>query len=188
METEILDDNNYNDIRNVQYASFGLRLGATILDGLITLIPLGLLTYMGYQNKSLMFLLLSALLGMLYKPVMEGIWGATLGKMIVNISVVDTDLERIDLGQSFLKNGIYIISSVIGMMGHFWLTGTDGFQEAEGALEAMAAGQENPYAMISYIWGAVILISCFAMLASEFKQTLHDRLANTYCVHNSTFE
>ncbi|MDF1697723.1 MAG: RDD family protein [Saprospiraceae bacterium] len=188
METEILDDNNYSKIRNVQYANFGLRFGATILDFLITIIPTGALVYMGYQNKSLMFFLISALIGMLYKPVMEGIWGATLGKMIVNISVVDSDLEKIDLGQSFLKNAIYIINSVIGIMGQFWLTGTEAFQEAEDLQEAMMAGAENPYTMITYIWLAVILISCFSMLASSLKQTLHDQLANTYCVHNSTFE
>lgn len=188
METEILDDNNYKKIRSVQYASFGLRVGATLLDFLITIIPLGAMVYLGYQNKSLMYLLLSAVIGMLYKPVMEGIWGATLGKMIVNISVVDGDLERVDLGQSFLKNALYIINSGIAILGHFWLTGTEAFQEAEGLQETMMAGQDNPYTMITYIWGGIILISCLAMLASELKQTLHDRLANTYCVHNSTFE
>ena len=188
METETLDDNNYNKIRNVQYASFGARLGASLLDMLIIIIPIGGLMYFGYANKNLMLLLMGTVLGMFYKPVMEGIWSATLGKMIVGISMVDSDLERIDLTQSFLKNGIYIISSLISLLSMFWLGGQDAFKESEGAMEAMMAGQGNPYEMISLGWQLVVLVSCFAMLGSSFKQTLHDRLANTFCVNNSSLE
>jgi len=125
---------------------------------------------------------------MLYKPVMEGVWGATLGKMILQIQMVDSDLDQIDLGQSLLKNAIYIIYSVIGILTNFWLVGTDAFQEAEGFIEASQATQGSPYELIAYIWIGVILISCFAMLASDLKQTLHDKLAGTYCVKNSTFD
>ena len=102
--------------------------------------------------------------------------------------MVDSDLERIDLTQSFLKNGIYIISSLISLLSMFWLGGQDAFKESEGAMEAMMAGQGNPYEMISLGWQLVVLVSCFAMLGSSFKQTLHDRLANTFCVNNSSLE
>ena len=54
MESEILDDNNYTKIRNVQYASFGARLGASVLDSLITIIPIGGLMYFGYEGKNVM--------------------------------------------------------------------------------------------------------------------------------------
>jgi len=188
METEILDDNNYNKIRNVQYATFLDRALAAILDIIITIVPLGYLMYLGYTSKSLMFLVLAGVLGMLYKPVMEGIWGATLGKMIMKVTMVDSDLDQIDLSQSLLKNAIYIVNSVIGILGQFWLAGTERFQESEGLLEAMAAGEGSPYGTISVIWGILILISIFSMLGSSTKQTLHDRLATTYCVKNSTFE
>ncbi len=188
MEKEILDDNNHNRIRNVEYAGFGERLLASILDGLITMLPIGAFMYFGYVNKSLILLLVGAILGMLYKPLMEGLWGATLGKMILKIQMVDSDLDQIDLGQSLLKNAIYIVSSLIGILGHFWLVGTEAFQESEGFLEASAASQGSPYTTITYVWVGVMFISCFAMLASDLKQTLHDKLAGTYCVKNSTFD
>lgn len=185
METEILDSNINKEIRNVEYAGFGVRLGASLLDMVITIIPIGAFMYFGYENKSLMLLVVGALLGMLYKPVMEGVWGATLGKMILGITVVDSDLDIIDLNQSIKKNGIYIISSAIGIISHFWLANQDAFQESEGIMEAMQAGQGNPYGMVSGIWSLFIIVSCFAMLASSTKQTLHDRIADTYCVKNS---
>ena len=188
METEILDDNNFNKIKNVEYATFLDRFLAAILDFFITIGPLGYLMYLGYTGKNLVLLIIGTVLSMLYKPVMEGIWGATLGKMIMKITMVDSDMDQIDLGQSLLKNAIYIINSVIGLLGQFWVAGTDRFKEAETFLEAMSAGDGSPYSTISMIWAVVILISVFAMLASATKQTLHDRLANTYCVKNSTFD
>jgi uncharacterized RDD family membrane protein YckC len=188
METEILDDNNYNKIRNVEYATFLDRFLAAILDFFITIGPLGYLMYLGYTGKNLVLLLLATILGMLYKPLMEGIWGATLGKMIMKVTMVDSDFDQIDLGQSLLKNAIYIVNSLIGLLGQFWVAGTDKFKEAEGFLEAMSAGEGSPYGTISLIWVLVMLVSIFAMLGSSTKQTLHDRLASTYCVKNSSFE
>ncbi len=188
METEILDDNNYKKIRNIQYATFLDRFLAAVLDFLITIGPLGYLMYLGYTGKNLVLLLLGTILGMLYKPVMEGVWGATLGKMIMKITMVDSDFDQIDLGQSLLKNAIYIVNSVIGLLGQFWVAGTDSFKESEGFMEAIAAGQGSPYGTISLIWVVVMLVSIFAMLGSSVKQTLHDRLANTFCVKNSTFD
>ena len=55
METEILDDNNYNKVRNIQYATFLDRFLAAILDMVITIIPLGYLMYLGYNQKNLTF-------------------------------------------------------------------------------------------------------------------------------------
>lgn len=188
MENEILDDANHDRIRNVQYATFLDRLLAYLLDTLITIGPIFYLMYLGYTGKNIVWLLISSILGMLYKPIMEGVWGATLGKMIMKISVVDSDLDIVDIGQSLMKNAIYIISGVIGVLSQFWLVGTEKFQEAEGFLESLQAGEANPYGIVSMIWTVVIIISCFSMLASSLKQTLHDRLANTYCVKNSTFD
>lgn len=188
METETLDDNNYNKVRNVQYANFGARLGAAVLDFFIIIIPIGAIMYFGYENKNLMLLLTGTVLAMLYKPIMEGIWSATLGKMIVGISMVDSDLEKLELTQSFMKNSIYIISSLISLLTMFWLGSQDTFIESEGFMEAMMASQGNPYEMVSMIWSVLILVSCFAMLGSSFKQTLHDRVAKTFCVNNSTFD
>jgi uncharacterized RDD family membrane protein YckC len=188
METEILDDNVNNKIRNVQYATFLDRFLAFLLDYIIKIGPLGALFYFGYTEKNLVLILASSVFGLLYQPLMEGIWGATLGKMIMKIKMVDADLDQIDISQSLLKNAIYIINSVIAILSQFWIAGTDVFQEAEGFMEAMAASEGSPYGYVSLIWGIVILVSVFMMLGSPEKQTLHDKLANTYCVKNSTFD
>ena len=188
METEILDDNTTQKIRNIEYASFLDRFLAAIMDSIIKMVALGYFSYMLYTEKNVMFFIIGAVIGMLYQPIMEGIWGATLGKMIMKITMVDTDYAQIDLGQSIQKNGIWIIYGILGIMSQYWVSGTEAFQEAEGFMEIAQAGQGNPWGFVVIVWIIVILVSVFMMLGSEFKQTLHDRLANTYCVKNSSFE
>lgn len=179
---EILDTDNLRKHSVVEYANFGNRLLASLVDFLITALPIVGSFYFGFMQKNLMLMLVCTLIAALYKPLMEGIYGATFGKMAVGIMMVDSNHEQIDLVQSFTKNGVYIISSVISVISAFWMFGQDSFLEAEGFMESTMAVQENPYQMLSSGWGLVALISCFAMLASDKKQTLHDRIANTFCI------
>ncbi len=179
---EILDSDNIRKHSIVEYANFGNRLLASLVDFVVTALPIGGSFYFGFIEKNLILMLLCTLIAALYKPLMEGIYGATFGKMAVGILMVDSDNEPIDLVQSFMKNGFYLISSAIGVLSSFWMFGQDAFLEADGFLESSMAVQTNPYQMISSGWGIVVLISCLAMLASDKKQTLHDRIANTYCI------
>lgn len=179
---EILDTDNLKRHSNVEYASFGNRFLASIVDFLVMIIPVGGMMYFMFFEKNMMLVLLSSIIGALYKPLMEGIYSATLGKMAVGIKMVDSDNDNLDLVQSFTKNGIYLINSAIGLASMFWLFGQDAFLEAEGFMESTIASEGNPYQMISSIWSFAILISCLMMLGSDKKQTLHDRIANTFCI------
>ena len=179
---EILDTDTLKRHSNVEYASFGNRLLATLVDFLVMLIPMGAMMYFMFMDKNMIFVLVFSIIGGLYKPLMEGVYSATLGKMAVGIKMVDYDHENLDLVQSFTKNGIYLINSAIGIASMFWLFGNEAFLEAEGFLESSIASEGNPYQIISSIWSFAIIISCFMMLASDKKQTLHDRVANTFCI------
>lgn len=179
---EILDTNNLRQHSNVEYASFGNRLLAGLVDFLVMIIPMGASIYFAFIDKNLMLMLVFTLVGALYKPLMEGTYSATLGKMAVGIKMVDSDHNNLDLIQSFTKNGLYIISSVIGVLSAFWMFGQESFLEADGFMESSLAIQENPYQTLSSIWSFVIIISCMMLLGSDKKQTLHDRIANTFCI------
>ena len=179
---EILDTDNIRKHSHVEYANFGHRFLASLVDFLIMAVPIGGTIYFGFMEKNMMLMLVCTIIAALYKPLMEGTYSATVGKMIVGIKMVDSDHENLDLVQSFTKNGIYLISSTISVLSGFWMFGQDAFLEAEGFLDSSMAAQGNPYQMISTIWGIVILISCLMMLASDKKQTLHDRIASTFCI------
>ncbi|MEE9437401.1 MAG: RDD family protein [Saprospiraceae bacterium] len=191
MENEYLDTG-IEKTNAITYASFWDRLWASLLDGLILVIPVfGLATY-GNITHNLMIALLALVLGMLYKPLMEGIYGATLGKMIMKIKMVDDNNEQISLAQSFGKNAIYIVSSAIQLLGTFELFSNEDFLDAEGFMEVFQAQQlaqqDSSYSMISLVWAFFVLISVFMMFAnSDTKQTLHDKIAKTFCVKKNLF-
>jgi len=179
---EILDSDNFNRLENIEYANFGHRLLAAIVDFFVMIIPVAGSFYFGFMEKNLMLMLVCNIILMLYKPVMEGMYGATFGKMAIGLKMVDSNYEQTDLAQSFTKNGIYLISSVINILSAFWMFGKDAFLEAEGFLESSQAAQGSPYQTVSMLVSVLILISCLMMLASDQKQTLHDRVAKTFCI------
>lgn len=183
---EILDDNRMKKVSQIRYANFGHRFLAMLMDFLVMIIPIGISMYYGFVEKNFAVALIGAIVGGLYKPVMEGVYGATVGKMAVGIIMVDGNNDVTDLTQSFTKNGVYLINTAIGIVSQIWMFGVDEFMNNEDLMESIMAVQENPYQTISSIWSLAILISCFAMLASDKRQTLHDSLAGTYCVEKTS--
>ncbi|MFK7901199.1 MAG: RDD family protein [Cyclobacteriaceae bacterium] len=153
MSDQILDMDNVAN-QNITAASFGRRLGAIILDGLIIGIPLQLLnsSVFGVEtgtslNGGLATIgtttLISTVVQWLYFALMESSEGqATLGKKILKIKVTDEEGQRI----SFLK----------------------------------ATGRHFGK-MIS---GLILLIGYFMMLFNDKSQTLHDKMASCLVIEN----
>jgi len=182
MSVEPLDYEIGKEEKPINYATFGDRLLANIVDIPVLILPVGAGMYFGLVKQNFMILMLVLIISMLYKPLLEGIYGATIGKMVMKIKMVDDEGDVIGLGQSFMKNGIYIISSLITIMTYIWLFDQPAFADSDGFIEASMVQQGSPYGMISSIWSFVILVSCLAMLFSDYKQTLHDRVASVFCV------
>lgn len=179
---ETLNQDSLEKERNVVYAKFGERLLAYIVDIAILFIPMGMSIYYGYGEKNFNFLLGGSIITALYKPVMEGIYGATLGKMAAGIRMVDSDQNQIDFGTAFLKNGFHLINSAIGILTIVWLFTQSDFMEAENIMESIMVNENSPYQTIASIWYWVVVVSCFTMINSSKGQTLHDRIAKTFCI------
>lgn len=180
-------DNDLLDANVPTYATFGVRLGASLLDGLIVSTPLSLLIMYGLFNGSLLFIGIAILLMVFYKVLMEGLFGATLGKMIVGIRVVNGDMSQVSLEQSVRKNMIYVIQNGLSWWSFGYIQDhLDLSDEGNDILDLMTGLQtitDNPYDMASQFISFLILVSCMAMLFDQKKrQTLHDRLADTYCI------
>jgi uncharacterized RDD family membrane protein YckC len=106
---------NDDDQATVQYAGFWKRVGATLLDGIIVAIPLGIIAGLifGFGNSggSNLFTFIT---GFLYKVLMESSSKqGTLGKMIVGIKVTDLNGDRLSFGRA---TGRYFASILSGLM------------------------------------------------------------------------
>jgi uncharacterized RDD family membrane protein YckC len=99
------------------YASYGQRVGAYLIDIVIIGGIILLFVFLGLGSESVapfVFVGVFGLASIVYKPVMEGARGQTLGKMAVNIKVVRaTDAGPIGYGEAFLR---WIVGAVIGFI------------------------------------------------------------------------
>ena len=108
---------------------FGKRLGAYILDIIIFGIPMNILQFLmfgpeafGGTEFNMGPVLFGFICGLAY---IVGMWtyadGATLGKKIVKIKVVNNDSSPLTLGTAFGRYIGYIISAIPCLLGFLWV-------------------------------------------------------------------
>lgn len=191
MENDILDVGfGTGTVSEPRFANFGNRLGAALLDFLCTLPIFGTVMYFTIFAPSWNNYLLAMIVAMLYKPVMEGQFGATLGKMILKLRVVQHGGEKITWAQAFTRYIPWLIGNVLALWAAHDVFMFPGMEDVTSFTEYIEITQEyqmeNGFSMksiISSIAGWLPLVSALFLLGSDRKQALHDRLAETYVVH-----
>ncbi len=102
----------------LQYVSVWPRAGAIIIDSIILGVVFGILGSIfglfsqNAQNALGVVYLLLAILFFGYFIVMEAMWGATLGKMLLRLRVVKTDGSPISWSESVIRNLLRIIDGL----------------------------------------------------------------------------
>lgn len=119
-----------------QYASFGKRFLAALLDGVILAIINGLISAVLGKNSGLASLV-GILIAWLYYAVQESSEKqATLGKQALGIVVTDLEGKRIDFVKATIRYFSKILSTLILMIGYIMAA----FTERKQALHDMIAG------------------------------------------------
>ncbi|TLS35077.1 RDD family protein [Pseudalkalibacillus caeni] len=90
-----------------QPAGFWIRLGASLLDGIITAIPFGFISYLitgeffGDENSEPWP---TTVLGLVYSILLPVVWhGYVIGKKIVGIRILKANGEEVGLGTMLLR-------------------------------------------------------------------------------------
>jgi len=177
----ILDDDYEGSPKgNIEYAGFWIRVGATIIDTLIFL-PLLVLEFYNKLNMHSMSLMMLVTLAMLiYKPWLEYARGATIGKSAFGIKVVDLDYQLITLNQAILRYAPWLISAFIGfMMNIAYYTGED---YADNFLEISVKLQGTFWSNMNGLYSIVFFVIIIFVAFDKYKQGLHDKIAETYCI------
>jgi uncharacterized RDD family membrane protein YckC len=119
MEENILDDA-YIEKDELKVAKFWPRFLASCLDGLLLF---GLEYLIGWYNPSFneSSLHISSFIYLLYKPMLEYLFGATLGKMVFGMKVVDYAGNPPNFSSILLRNILGISSSLSEILSSiFW--------------------------------------------------------------------
>ena len=163
-------------------AGFWVRVGAYLVDLLvfIPVIAIGVINTLSWKSTVLMLVL--ALPWLLYKPVMEARYGATLGKMAVGVKVVNEFGREISLGQAYARFAPFLASAVLGTVTNLMLFTSPEFQSATH-LEDIGRLQQGGGTCMQQLLGLVVLIDCVVAAFSHRKRAVHDMIAGTYCVY-----
>ncbi|MEM9919381.1 MAG: RDD family protein [Bacteroidota bacterium] len=183
-EEQILDEDQRGKVEK-PFATFGARLAASLVDTLL-FIPFMLL---GFYNlfawKSYTLDVTLSMLLFAYKPFMEWYYKATVGKMAMRLEVVNENFKQISLSQSINRHIFYAVGYIISLFSNFYIFHGEGFSEVTDmmALPDFQKAQLGNLTALSQTSSVLLIISVMLIFFDENRQSLHDKIAKTYCVY-----
>jgi len=182
---QILDQElNYDSAKDVTYGSFWPRFWAAFIDGIIvSLVQIPILIVSLRSFKSPWIIILLTLVALLYKPVLEFAYQATLGKKLLGLKVVNSEFQKGSLSTILLRNSLQVAAGLLSIAVTTPLLFKDGFASVSSFLEYSAyISVEKTVTYVSYIPMIIALIDVICLLTDMQKRTLHDRIGKTFVV------
>lgn len=168
--------------KNIRYAGLGIRMGAAIIDWII-LVIFNKLIRLFITDTTFILLPISFLANILYFIFLESSEKqGTLGKMMLNIKVVNDEIERISIGTAILRfiikkspKLIFVAGILIsGMETVLDLMSANNFSELYNLLGSML--------IMVLVWVVASLVLILSIAFDAKKQGIHDRIAKTYVI------
>jgi len=173
--------------QTISKAIFSDRFYAITLDIIFLAIALFSLHTLNFMFVRLLAIDLAiVILPLFYKVGMEYYYGATFGKRLMKISIVNAEGRRITLGQSLKRFSVYYLTIISGIIAFVGVYMNDSIMMAT----------PNPTMGISIDWlemleerlyplDLLFIFSLITLINSPNGQGLHDRFAKTHCIkHN----
>lgn len=170
------------DLENVEYAGFWIRVGASLIDFLVLLPVVGLSIFNMLSIKSMSLMLVLTIAGAIYKPYFEWKKGATIGKSAVGIKVVNMNFEPITLNQALIRYFPWMINYTLALILDFFLFTSPEFGTTTDFVELGMITEGLPFDAINRVYNFVFLILVGSLIFDKFKQGIHDKSAGTFCI------
>ena len=164
----------------IEYAGFWIRVGASLIDTLVFIPLIAFEFYNKTTLHSLPLLIVTTLLMLVYKPYLEFSRGATIGKSVLNIKVVNEDFGWLTFNQAILRFMPWFISSFIAFM--ISLEFYTGELTADSFMEIGLASQGTFWSNLNGLYSLVFMVIVIVVAFDSRKQGLHDKIAETYCI------
>jgi len=164
-------------------AGFWIRVAASLVDSLVFL-PVVILAFVNmFQIKSVALMITAVIPGLLYKPLMESYFGATVGKMACKVKVIDNRGRRPSVSQAYTRYIPFLVYSLVSLVGAAALFSEPDFRTASSIHELAELEYHNPVDLLQNVTFIFIFIDCLVAAFTYRKRALHDIIAQTYCVY-----
>lgn len=171
----------------IKYGGFWSRFGAAIIDSLI-LAPLWFgVTYFNVITwKSPLLLVVSTLVTVAYKPLLEFLYGATWGKMALKLKVVNLQFESPTPGEILLRNIFHITPSLVTLFFTIGVYADPEFESISGFPEYTSFAQKFIILrIISFASVFITIVDAIILLADKQNRSLHDKIGQTLVIEQS---
>jgi uncharacterized RDD family membrane protein YckC len=191
MNQAVLDDGEHEKqkvLHETLYASFGKRVLATIVDCLV-FIPIYYISDYNYNSWKLLSLdlFLTIFIPVTYRIIMEWKYGATIGKMVAKLRVVNYELKPISFIQSVKRFSVYFLTYSFSVISTITLFYHPEFYQVSGDEMEFLFETDAYLICLAGIILPSIITAGFVLVADK-KQALHDFIAQTYCVNQSDWQ
>jgi uncharacterized RDD family membrane protein YckC len=181
-------------IDNKIYSGFWSRLGANLLDGLITIPFIFLLLFINSFNKNMYFFttIPNLLFIFWYNIYLVKKYGGTPGKLIIGIKIIKIDSLPINWKEAFLRYSINFLFSII-MISNTMITVLFADNEIYNNLNwiqksvylSNISSNYNIITVLNNIW---FLSELVVLLFNKRKRAIHDFIAGTVIIKSEYIE
>lgn len=187
MKKKTMKNEQLIDKENIEYGKFWGRALAYLADGVILLLISLPITYLNItEYKSFNLYLIIAIFGVLYKPILEFYFGATIGKYLLGLKVTDRNYNKMSLSQSFLRSLILTLPSALFIPVFYLVFKNPDILKINSFMEySQAVNLSYPIQnYISYVIQLILVIEIIILLTDKSKtqRALHDRIGGTFVV------
>ena len=163
-------------------AGFWIRVLASFIDGMIFLPTVAILFLDLIYWKNFLVVVLVCLPSFIYKPFMESLKGATLGKMACGLRVSGENGGNLTLGKAYLRSLPNIAALVVAMLSYALLFANPDFIAATNFKDFFELPQPNELAGATFLINFFVLVDGLVVAFNPQKRAIHDYLAGSYCV------
>jgi uncharacterized RDD family membrane protein YckC len=174
-----------NDIEKttVKYSTFWQRFFAILID-CIVLTPFAIIdTFNKTTWKSYPVFFAAFLIMLAYKPFFEIRYGATLGKMAIKLTVVNTAYQKADIRNVMLRNVFDIFDrlllSIIALI-TFSSPGVEDTAILKDYADISNMGTISH--CVTAVTSILAIVDSIFLLTDSRKRALHDRIGQTYVI------
>lgn len=181
MENQALDHDPVAST-TTEYAGFWTRVAASLIDGLIFL-PFIVLNFVNtFSWKSYLLSVIFTSGWVIYKIIMEGTSGATLGKRAMSIKVITARGSKMTLADALQRNIIYFLGMLYNVYTTYGLFHAEGFSDVNSFMDMSTFANNSENKAISWTLTGIMIISGLFVIFDKRKQALHDKIGKTFVV------
>ena len=127
-------------------------------------------------------MIIISLLSTIYKPLLEWKYGATAGKMLVKVKVVNENFRNISLEQAIGRYIPWLITQILSLITSFYMFSATGFAEVKDIEDLDNIAQNLPLDTVSTVYNFIFIFLVGSLIIDKRKQGVHDKIARTICI------